>query len=68
MDKFEQRDLEKETNDSRNTCYQNAVCYKEKENAFIKNCRVYSLSSGKGKMFPCPACHAFTPRVNEWKN
>ena len=31
MDKFEQSDLEKETNDSHNTCYQNAVHYKERE-------------------------------------
>ena len=38
MDEFEQSDLEKETNDSHNTCYQNAVRYKEKENAFIGNC------------------------------
>ena len=29
---------------------------------------VHSLSSGKGKMFLCAACHAFTPRVNAWKN
>ena len=29
---------------------------------------VYSLSSGKGKMFLCAACHAFTPHVNAWKN
>ena len=36
MNEFEQSYLEKETNDSRNTCYQNAICYKEKENAFIK--------------------------------
>ena len=33
MDEFEQSDLQKETNDSQNTCYQNAVRYKEKENA-----------------------------------
>ena len=29
---------------------------------------VHSLSSGKDKMFLCAACHAFTPRVNAWKN
>ena len=29
---------------------------------------VHSLSSGKGKMFLCAACNAFTPRVNAWKN
>ena len=29
---------------------------------------VHSLSSGKGKMFLCAACHAFTPHVNAWKN
>ena len=29
---------------------------------------VYSLSSGKGKMFLRAACHAFTPHVNAWKN
>ena len=39
MDEFEQSDLEKETNGSHNTCYQNAIRYEEKENAFIKNCR-----------------------------
>ena len=30
--------------------------------------KVHSLSSGKGKMFLCAVCHAFTPRVNAWKN
>ena len=30
--------------------------------------KVHSLSSGKGEMFLCPACHAFTPHVNPWKN
>ena len=30
MDKFEQSEIEKETNDSHNTCYQNAIRYKEK--------------------------------------
>ena len=39
MDEFEQSDLDEETNDSHNTCYQNAIRYKEKENAFIKNCK-----------------------------
>ena len=45
MDQFAQSDLEKETNDSHNTCYQNAIRYKEKENAFIKNykCGLFSL-------------------------
>ena len=38
MDAFEQSDLKKKTNDSHNTCYQNAIRFKEKENAFIKNC------------------------------
>ena len=36
MDEFEQIDLGKETSDSHNTLYQNAIHYKEKENAFIK--------------------------------
>ena len=36
MDQFEQNDLEKETNDYHNTFYQNAIHYKERENAFIK--------------------------------
>ena len=27
MDEFEQSDLEKETNDSHHTCYQNAIRY-----------------------------------------
>ena len=31
MDKFERSDLEKETNDSHNTCYQNTIRYKEKK-------------------------------------
>ena len=29
--------------------------------------KVHALSSGKGKMFLCAACHAFTPVVNAWK-
>ena len=37
MDEFEQKDLEKETNDFHNIFYQNEIHYKEKENAFIKN-------------------------------
>ena len=36
MDQFEQSDLEKETNNSHNTRYKNAIRYKEEENAFIK--------------------------------
>ena len=32
------------------------------------NGKVHSLSSGKGNMFLCAACHAFTPHVNAWKN
>ena len=39
MNEYEQSDLQKETNDFHNTCYQNAIRYKEKENAFIKNCK-----------------------------
>ena len=39
MDGFDQNDLEKETNDSHNICYQNEVQYKEKENDFIKRCK-----------------------------
>ena len=34
----------------------------------LKGYMVHSLSSGKGKMFLCAACHAFTPHVNAWKN
>ena len=30
--------------------------------------KVHSLSSSKGKVFLCAACHAFTPHVNAWKN
>ena len=29
--------------------------------------KVHLLSSGKGEMFLCSACHAFTPHVNAWK-
>ena len=36
MDECEQSDLEKETNDSHNTCYENAKRNKEKENPSIK--------------------------------
>ena len=39
MDEFEQNESEKEMNDSYNPCYQNAICYQEKENAFTKNCK-----------------------------
>ena len=39
MNELEQSDLEEETNDSHDTCNQNAIRYKEKENAFIKNCK-----------------------------
>ena len=39
MDEFEQSDSEKETNDSHNTCYQNAIRYKETENALTKSCK-----------------------------
>ena len=40
MDEFEQSDSEKETNDFYSTCYQIAIRYKEKENAFIKTVNV----------------------------
>ena len=44
MDEFEQSDSEKQTNYSHSTCYQNAIRYIEKENAFIQNCKcVFSL-------------------------
>ena len=36
MDEFEQSDLEKQTDDSHNATYQNAIHYKERENAFVK--------------------------------
>ena len=39
MDEFEQSNLDKETNDPHNTYYQNAIHCKEKEDAFIKNCK-----------------------------
>ena len=35
---------------------------------FVTLIRVHSLSSSKGEMFLCAACHAFTPHMNEWKN
>ena len=44
MDEFEESDLERETNGSDNTCYQNAIRHKGKGNAFIKNCRCGSFS------------------------
>ena len=43
MDEFQQSDLEKETDDSHNTSYQNTIHYKEKENAFINSCGMLSL-------------------------
>ena len=46
MDEFEQSDLEKETNDSHNIFYQNVIHYKEKENTFIKELKVWYI-------FPC---------------
>ena len=36
MDEFKQSDIEKETNDSQNTFFQNVMHYKERENVFIK--------------------------------
>ena len=39
MDEFEQSNLEKVTNDSHNTCYQNAIRYKEIQNGFMRNCK-----------------------------
>ena len=36
MNEFEQSGLEKETNDSHNTFYQNVMHYKERENVFMK--------------------------------
>ena len=41
---------------------------KEYEEKLLDVGMVHSLSSGKGKMFLCAACHAFTPHVNAWKN
>ena len=35
MDEFEQSDLKKETNDSHNTCYQNAIRYKLKKKKML---------------------------------
>ena len=45
-------DLEKQTNDSHITCYQNAIHYKQKENAFIRNCNhcLFSLVFIVGRM------------------
>ena len=45
MDESEQSNLEKETNDSLNTLYQNAIHYKERENAFIKELKVWHIFS-----------------------
>ena len=36
MNEFKQSDLEKETNDARNTFYLNAIRYRARLNAFIK--------------------------------
>ena len=36
MDEFDKSNLEKETNDSYNTFYQNTTHYKERENALIR--------------------------------
>ena len=38
MDECEQSDLEKETNDSHNTCHENAKRNKKKRKSFHKNC------------------------------
>ena len=38
MEEFEQSDIERETNGSHNTCYQNAIRYKENK-CFHKNCK-----------------------------
>ena len=44
MDEFEQRDLEKQTDDSHNIICQNAIHLKERENAFMKKkCGIFSL-------------------------
>ena len=43
MDEFEQRDLDKETNDSHGICYQITIRYEEKENTFMKNCIVMCI-------------------------
>ena len=45
MDEFEQSDLRKRQV-THNTCYQNAIRYNEKENAYIKSCKcgLFSLS------------------------
>ena len=40
MDEFEQSDSEQQTDDSHNTIYQNAIHYKERENAFMKKISV----------------------------
>ena len=42
---FEQSDLEKDINDSQSTLYQNAIHYKENENAFIKSLQVRNIFS-----------------------
>ena len=44
MDGFEQSNLEKEANDSHNTCHQNGMHYNERENALMnKICHLGSL-------------------------
>ena len=45
MDVFEQSNSEKETNDSHNTFYQNAIYYKGHENAFIRKLKVCYIFS-----------------------
>ena len=42
----EQSDLEKQTDDSHNIIYQNAICYKKRKHAFMKEdnmCVIFSL-------------------------
>ena len=45
MNELEQSNLEKETNDSHNTFYQNVIQYKEGENVFTENykCGIFYL-------------------------
>ena len=49
---------------------ENVPCVAELVNRSLKaDCTdfmVHSLSSGKGKIFLCAACHAFTPHVNKF--
>ena len=44
MDEFEVSDLEKQTDDSYNTVYQNAIQYKERRKAFNNKCGIFSLA------------------------